>query len=174
MTRSAIGAHSLLQPVHFPQVFQQARCEPLRNCSVSCPVTGYCPNCLHPTFSKALQGKPWTFGQPSEPASLPQAAISSSPQKLQLQSCSENSCPQCSPWYKIRVASGLRTLSGCIQEALRALYWKNSPLRLPPGLSFASCVAGCMHELWYVEDAGEPLRQLWCGRFTGAEGGGGA
>ena len=28
-----------------------------------------------------------------------------------------------------------------------------------------------MHELWYVEDAGEPLRQLWCGRFTGAEGG---
>ena len=30
-----------------------------------------------------------------------------------------------------------------------------------------------MHELWYLEDAGEPLRQLWCGRFTGAEGGGG-
>ena len=29
-----------------------------------------------------------------------------------------------------------------------------------------------MCELRYVEDVGEPLRKLWCGRFTGVEGGG--
>ena len=59
------------------------------------------------------------------------------------------------------------------QKVLRGPHWKNSPLRLRPSLSFASCVAGgIICELWYVEDVGEPLRQLRCGRFTRVEGGG--
>ena len=70
------------------------------------------------------------------------------------------------------MASGLRTLSGCSQEVLRALYWKNSPLRFPPELLFASCVAGCVHELWYVEDVGEPLASRGVAGSPGRKDGG--